>query len=79
MEFQRRFVESGGIWGHTQLISGICPQNGTIEYPSQKVVRLTYEYRCEVFASLEQYKRGVEKRRETEQTIIDNVMRANKI
>ena len=49
---------------------------------SQRVVGLTavtYEYRCEVFASLEQYKRGVEKRRETEQTIIDNVMRANKV
>ena len=45
----------------------------------EKVVRLTYEYRCEVFASSEQYKRGVEKRRKTEQTIIDNVMRTNKI
>ena len=46
---------------------------------SEKVVRLTYENRCEVFTSSEQYKRGVEKRRETEHTIIDNVMRTNKI
>ena len=46
---------------------------------SEKVMPLTYEYRCEVFASSEQYKRGVEKRRETEQTTIDNVMRTNKI
>ena len=45
----------------------------------EKVVRLTYEYRSEVFASWEQYKQGVEKRRETEQTIIDNVMRTNTI
>ena len=46
---------------------------------SEKAVRLTYEYRCEVFANSKQYKRGVEKRRETEQTIIDNVMGVNKI